>query len=111
MFLVGEGASTLFAENFSKVLVAFYCLFRNGSLSVPDLLSSRQMMVDLSLSSMKGVILVVVVNNSVIYASKPFCSMIFFEVVGGFVNDEVPLLSSFFLMLNILVFAYSFYQV
>ena len=58
-------------------------LSRNGSLSVPDLLSSRQMIVDLSLSSMKGVILVVVVNNSVIYASKPFCSMVFVEVMGG----------------------------
>lgn len=54
MFLVGEGASTLFAENFSKGLVAFYCFVKNSPLNVLDLLSSRQMMFDPSLS-MKGV--------------------------------------------------------
>ena len=67
---------------FRKSWLLSIVLSRNGSLSVPDLLSSRQMIVDLSLSSMKGVILVVVVNNSVIYASKPFCSMVFVEVMG-----------------------------
>ena len=36
-------------ENFSKVLGAFYCFVEIVHCRVPDLLSSRQMMLDLSL--------------------------------------------------------------